>query len=121
VGTFVRGDVVVVKYPFTTPDQGKRRPALVLACNQFHDLLLCPISSQERGGDFRIQIDSRDFSAGGLDLPVCEIRADIFFTMAEHLVERRAGQLSPGPVATVVEKIKAFIDGRHARKQTKNK
>ena len=112
MGAFVRGDVVVVKYPFTTADAGKKRPALVVARNGQNDLLLCPITSQVRGGPFRIPIEQRDFSDGSLDVPSCEVKADILFTMAEGIVDRKAGRLYDGPILTVIEKIKAFVEGR---------
>lgn len=50
--TYRRGDVVVVKVPFTGQGGAKLRPALVVSANAFHrklpDLIVCPISSQPR-------------------------------------------------------------------------
>jgi len=53
--TYRRGHVVVVNVPFTGPAGGKRRPALVVSADAFHrrlpDVIVCPISSQERFHD----------------------------------------------------------------------
>jgi len=38
---FVRGDVVVVPFPFSDLTQAKRRPALVIAELEGNDLILC--------------------------------------------------------------------------------
>ncbi|WP_292744967.1 type II toxin-antitoxin system PemK/MazF family toxin [Nostoc sp. NMS4] len=42
---FVKGDVVIVPFPFSDLTQTKRRPALVIATLQGNDLILCQITS----------------------------------------------------------------------------
>ena len=42
---FVKGDVVVVPFPFSDLTQTKRRPALVIANLSGDDLILCQITS----------------------------------------------------------------------------
>ncbi len=50
--TYRRGQVVVVRVPFSDQRGGKNRPALVVSVESFHrrlpDLIVCPISSQPR-------------------------------------------------------------------------
>lgn len=50
--TYRRGHVVVVNVPFTGQAGSKPRPALVVSAGAFHrrlpDVIVCPISSQER-------------------------------------------------------------------------
>ncbi len=41
MGRFVKGDVVVVPFPFFDLDQAKRRPALVVAELEGDDRILC--------------------------------------------------------------------------------
>ena len=43
---FIKGDVVVVPFPFSDLSQAKRRPALVVAELKGADLILCQITSQ---------------------------------------------------------------------------
>jgi mRNA interferase MazF len=43
---FVRGDIVVVPFPFSDLTQTKRCPALVLTNLPGDDLILCQITSQ---------------------------------------------------------------------------
>ena len=43
---FVKGDVVVVPFPFSDLSQSKRRPALVITELTGDDLILCQITSQ---------------------------------------------------------------------------
>ena len=42
---FVKGDVVVVPFPFSDLSQSKRRPALVITELTGDDLILCQITS----------------------------------------------------------------------------
>ena len=42
---FVKGDVIVVPFPFSDLTQAKRRPALVIATLAGDDLILCQITS----------------------------------------------------------------------------
>ena len=47
MGKFVKGDVVVLPFPFSDLSASKKRPALVVASIQPHgDLILCMITSQ---------------------------------------------------------------------------
>ena len=59
MGTFVKGDVVVVPFPFSDLTQAKRRPALVLAQLNKNDLILCQITSQFSNDDYTIQPGSK--------------------------------------------------------------
>jgi len=43
---FIRGDIVVVPFPFSDLSEAKRRPALVIADIAGDDFILCQITSQ---------------------------------------------------------------------------
>lgn len=43
---FVKGDVVVLPFPFSDLTLSKRRPALVVAAPGGDDLILCQVTSQ---------------------------------------------------------------------------
>jgi mRNA interferase MazF len=46
VARFVKGEVVVVPFPFSDLTASKRRPALVIADLDGDDVILCQITSQ---------------------------------------------------------------------------
>ena len=46
MGKFVKGDVVVVPFPFSDLSEAKRRTALVVAVLEGSDLILCQITSR---------------------------------------------------------------------------
>lgn len=64
---FVKGDVVIVPFPFSDLTQTKRRPALVIATLPGDDLILCQITSQSITDSYAIAITSDDFASGGLN------------------------------------------------------
>lgn len=63
---FVRGDVVVVPFPFFDLSQAKRRPALVVAELTGDDLILCQITSQSVKDSYAIPVSDSDSSKDGL-------------------------------------------------------
>jgi mRNA interferase MazF len=63
---FVKGDVVVIPFPFSDLSQSKRRPALVLAVLQGDDLILCQITSKSIKDNYAIPVDENDFESGSI-------------------------------------------------------
>ena len=93
MGQFVRGDVVVLSFPFSDLSQTKRRPALVLVALRGNDIVLCQITSQARADEYSIPLDSADFVSGGLSQS-SRIRPNRLFTADAGIVVYRAGHVS---------------------------
>jgi mRNA interferase MazF len=66
VAKFIKGDVVVIPFPFSDLTQSKRRPALVITELEGDDLILCQITSQAVKDKYAILISDNDFETGGL-------------------------------------------------------
>jgi len=63
---FIKGDVVVVPFPFSDLSGSKKRPALVLADLPGDDILLCQITSQQSQDIFAVPLTCNGFSHGFL-------------------------------------------------------
>jgi mRNA interferase MazF len=64
---FVKGDIVVVPFPFSNLSGSKRRPALVLIDLRGDDIIICQITSQKPTDDIFAQaLTSEDFLSGSL-------------------------------------------------------
>jgi len=66
---FVKGDVVVVPFPFSEKTGDKVRPALVLASVAYGarvDYLLCIITSQRPPDPHLLELEPADVTGGGL-------------------------------------------------------
>jgi len=101
---FVKGDVVVVPFPFSDLTQAKRRPALVVAGLQGDDLILCQITSQLFRDQYSVAIDSDDFELGGLR-QISNARPNRLFTTDQQIVLYKAGHLKPVKTDEVIAKI----------------
>ena len=66
MGKFVKGDVVVIRFPFSDPDSAKKRPAFVIDILSDDDLILCQITSNALEDGYAIEITDDDFENGGL-------------------------------------------------------
>ncbi|OPY50484.1 MAG: hypothetical protein A4E49_02702 [Methanosaeta sp. PtaU1.Bin112] len=60
MGGFVRGDVVVVPFPFSDLTEAKRRPAFVLAELDGDDRILCQITSQQFADRYAVTINESE-------------------------------------------------------------
>ncbi|MBI2487328.1 MAG: type II toxin-antitoxin system PemK/MazF family toxin [Deltaproteobacteria bacterium] len=91
---FVRGDVVVVPFPFSDLTQAKRRPALIVAELKGDDLILCQITSRQIKDSYAILIDDSDFETGTLKQK-SNVRPNRLFTADRQIILYRAGHLNP--------------------------
>jgi len=104
MGGFVKGDVVVVAFPFTDLSASKRRPALVIAKASENDLILAQITSKFFNDFYSIKIDENDFENGGLRIP-SNIRANKLFTADTSIIIYKAGNLKPEKTNEVINVI----------------
>lgn len=63
---FIKGDIVVVPFPFTDLTQLKRRPAFVVTALEGEDIILCQVTSQKVKDKHAILISNNDFESGTL-------------------------------------------------------
>ncbi len=101
---FVKGEVVVVPFPFSDLTQAKRRPALVLAQLAGDDRILCQITSQHVRDSYAIALDDADFETGSLKHP-SNVRPNRLFTADNHIILYRIGRLHAGKFTEVLEKV----------------
>lgn len=66
MGKFVKGDIVVIPFPFSDLSASKNRPALVLADLSGNDVILCQITSQHKKDTLAITLTPSDLKSGAL-------------------------------------------------------
>lgn len=92
MASFIKGDVVVVPFPFSDLTDAKRRPALVLSKLEGDDLILCQITSRALGDRYSISLQDQDFASGNLRHP-SNIRPNRVFTADQAIILYKAGNL----------------------------
>ncbi len=105
---FVKGDVVVVPFPFSDLTRAKRRPALVIAELEGDDLILCQITSHSVRDRYAVPIDENDFETGTLRKR-SNLRPNRIFTADRHIILYRAGHLKPEKMNEVIKEIVGFL------------
>jgi len=101
---FVKGDVVVVPFPFSDLTQAKRRPALVITELEGGDVILCQITSQRVKDKYAIPIDENNFETGTLKQR-SNIRPNRIFTADQHIILHQVGRLKSEKASEVIEKV----------------
>lgn len=106
---FVKGEVVVIPFPFSDLSGSKRRPALVLADLPGDDIILCQITSQNSPKDpFAIKLEAQDFKSGALPA-ASNIRPNRIFTADKNLIVKSSGVISDACHRVVFEAVVDLI------------
>lgn len=100
---FVKGDVVVFRFPFSDIDCSKKRPALVAANTSDENLILCQITSKKRPDLDIIELNTTDFSRGSLK-HTSFIRPTILFSVHSSRINYKAGSLNPEKIKIIENK-----------------
>jgi mRNA interferase MazF len=104
VGGFIKGDVVVVLFPFSDLSKAKKRPALVVAVPDGDDVILCQITSRQITDQYAIPLWEKHFSLGSLRQE-SNIRPNRLFTADGRIIQYRAGHLNDEHLEQVIQKI----------------
>ena len=104
MGNFVKGDVVVVPFPFSDLSAAKKRPAVVIASLTGDDVILCQVTSQAIGDGYAIPLVDSDFATGSLH-QASNIRPNRLFTADGNIILYRAGRLTPPKTQEIVTRI----------------
>jgi len=108
--TFVKGDVVVLPFPFSDLTSTKKRPALVVSAFEGNDLLLCQITSQIKPDSYSINLNNVDFKIGNLNL-TSFIRSNKLFTADKSLIQYKIGSLKDKKLKEVIDSICNIVKG----------
>jgi mRNA interferase MazF len=105
---FVKGDIVVVPFPFSDLSRSKRRPALVVQHFEGEDLLLAQITSKTVRDEFAIPLSENEFETGSLNKP-SNIRPNKLFTCSKNLILYKIGSLKTSKISSVAEAISEIV------------
>lgn len=108
MATFVKGDVVVVNFPFSDLTSAKRRPALVVAELSKNDVLLCQITSQFASDSSTTLIENSDFLSGSLS-KASYVKSNRVFTANERIIAYKVGALNLEKTNEVITKLISIL------------
>jgi mRNA interferase MazF len=102
------GEVVVLPFPQTNLQGGKRRPALVVADLYGDDLILCQITSQFRSDGLSVPLTIADFERGRL-VSDSFIRPNRLFTVEQSVILYIAGRVTDSKLREVRARIRGLF------------
>ncbi len=109
MGRFIKGDVVVVPFPYTDLTNAKRRPALVLADLEGDDVILCQITSRAPKDKYAVALTQRDFSSGGFSQS-SHVRPNKIFTAHRGIVLYRIGTLADPKIKEIMDAVRKILE-----------
>lgn len=104
MGRFVKGDVVVVPFPFSDLTNSKKRPAFVCADLDGDDLILAQITSQSTCDNYAVLIQEEDFQEGSLR-KTSNVRANKIFIADQEIILYKVGRLSREKIEEITNSI----------------
>src|SRR5258708_13950343 len=108
MGKPVVGEVVVLPFPQTDLQAGKRRPGMVVADLTGDDLILCQITGQSRRDGYSIPLTSADFDRGRLNVDSF-VRANRLFTVEQSVILYSAAKIKTSKLSEVHARIRELF------------
>ncbi len=106
---FVKGDVVVIPFPFSDLSGSKRRPAFVLADLPGDDVILCQVTSQPSKDNLSVPLLISDFSSGALPVN-SNIRPAKVFTADKNIIVKKVGTVKDHVSTKAVTVLKDLLE-----------
>lgn len=105
---FVKGDVIIIEFPFSNLMQAKRRPALVIKVPKGDDTIVCQITGKSYEKSVEILLKNEDFRQGSLKKD-SYIRIYKISSIEKSLIKYKAGSLKQDKFNEIIEKICFFL------------
>ena len=101
---FVKGEVVVLEFPYTDLSKTKKRPSLIVADLKGDNIILCQITGQPRPDPDLVKLEKNDFQTGGLHRDSF-IMPSFVFTIHKSKINYSAGKIRQAKIKEVEKKI----------------
>lgn len=105
---FMKGDIVILPFPFSNLSAAKKRPAVILSIPQGDDYIMLQITSKNVKDSYAISLLQSDFASGSLHQD-SNIRPNKIFTLDHNLILYKAGHLTENKLNEYVNKVCSII------------
>ena len=96
----VKGDVIVLPFPFSDLSATKKRPALIVATLTGDDIICCQITSEARFDGYALVLENNNFKEGSLQ-QTSMIRPNRLFTADRSIISYKVGSLQEKKIKEV--------------------
>ena len=105
---FVKGDVVVIEFPFSNLKSAKRRPVIIIKVPKGEDIIVAQITGDSYENSAEISIRKEDFKQGSLKRD-SYVRIDKIASIEKILIKYKAGTLKQEKINEIIDKICSFL------------
>jgi mRNA interferase MazF len=110
MGQFIKGDIVILPFPFSDLSGSKRRPAFVVCDLPGEDIILCQITSRAKTYPYVVSLQNSDFISGSLPIDSF-IRPNKIFTADKDLILSLTGHVTDDKISETVRGIISLLEG----------
>jgi mRNA interferase MazF len=107
MGKFVKGDVVVLPFPFSDLSSSKKRPALIISIPKGEDILLAQITSKINLNFYSIPLTS-SFEKGNLP-EESFVKINRLFSADKNIIIYKKGKLKKSKIKEIEKEIIRLI------------
>ena len=101
---FVKGDIVVLSFPYTDFSSVKKRPAVVIATLKGQNVILAQITTNQRNDEDLVSLAKKDFASGSLSSDSF-IMASLIFTADSSKIEYKIGKIKQEKIKEIQNKL----------------
>ena len=106
---FVKGDIIVVDFPFSSLKESKRRPVLIIKIPKGDDVIVNQITGSSHEKSVEIKVEKKDFKEGNLKRESF-IRIDKIGSVEKSLISYKIGSLKPEKFKEIIERVISFLE-----------
>jgi len=104
----VKGEIIVIEFPYSHQKETKRRPVLILKVPQGEDVIVLQITSSSYEPAVEIFLKKEDFKQGSLKRD-SHVRIDKIASIEKSLIKYKVGRLKQDKFNEIIEKICLFM------------
>lgn len=104
----VKGDIVVIRFPFSNLKEVKKRPVLILKSPKGEDILVVQITGESYVDSLEVPLKKENFKQGSLKRE-SYVRIDKIASIEKFLIEYKIGTLKQDKINEIVDKICCFL------------
>lgn len=104
----VKGDVIILEFPFSDLQSYKRRPSLIIKVPKGEDIIICQITAESQEKPVEIPINESDFDKGKLKRDSF-VRIDKITTIKRTRIKYKIGSLKKEKFEMILEKLISFL------------
>lgn len=105
---FIKGDIVVIPFPFSDLSKVKKRPAFVVSKLKGDDVILCQITSKTIKDKYSIPLRKTEFATGNLSVD-SNVRPNRIFTADKNIILYKVGSVKENKTKEIIKRITEII------------